>query len=157
MGTVAWRMAVNGWRALGVAVAVLVKLAHGPGAVLICFQEESLSLFWFLVWWYLSIFFRWVVQPPTSHCWKEPKGSMGTIVYLPTFTITTWWQLKYFWNVHPDPCGFMIQFDEHYFSDGLVQPPTRYWMFILWIHKIDGFLKMSKMSQIYRCKMWIER
>ena len=25
------RMAVNGWRALGVAVAVLVKLAHGPG------------------------------------------------------------------------------------------------------------------------------
>ena len=30
-----------------------------------------------------------------------------------------------FFNFHPDPWGFMIQFDEHIFSDGLVQPPTR--------------------------------
>ena len=26
--------------------------------------------------------------------------------------------------VHPEPWGFMIQFDEHIFSNGLVQPPT---------------------------------
>ena len=26
---------------------------------------------------------------------------------------------------HPDPWGFMIQFDEHIFQTGLVQPPTR--------------------------------
>ena len=27
---------------------------------------------------------------------------------------------------HPEPWGFMIQFDEHIFSKGLVQPPGRF-------------------------------
>ena len=26
-------------------------------------------------------------------------------------TMSRWWQLKHFWNFHPDPWGFMIQFD----------------------------------------------
>ena len=38
--------------------------------------------------------------------------------------ISRWWQLKHF-LCSPLP-GEMIQFDEHIFSDGLVQPPTRY-------------------------------
>ena len=29
-----------------------------------------------------------------------------------------WWQLKYFWNFHPENWGFMIQFDEHIFQMG---------------------------------------
>ena len=30
-----------------------------------------------------------------------------------------WWQLKYSWNFHPDPWGFMIQFDgSHIFFNG---------------------------------------
>ncbi len=29
-----------------------------------------------------------------------------------------WWQLKYFLNFHPDPWGFMIQFDEYIFQMG---------------------------------------
>ena len=39
-----------------------------------------------------------------------------------TVVFTRWWQLKNF-HFHPDPWGFMIQFDEHIFPDGLVQPP----------------------------------
>ena len=34
------------------------------------------------------------------------------------------WQFKYFFMCSPIP-GEMIQFDEHIFPDGLVQPPTR--------------------------------
>ena len=30
-----------------------------------------------------------------------------------------------FWNFHPENWGNGIQFDETYFSNGLVQPPTR--------------------------------
>ena len=30
-----------------------------------------------------------------------------------------WWQLKYFWNVQPDPWGNSIQFDEHMFQMGM--------------------------------------
>ena len=37
--------------------------------------------------------------------------------------ITRWWQLKDFVLFTPNP-GEMIQFDEHIFSTGLVQPPT---------------------------------
>ena len=29
-----------------------------------------------------------------------------------------WWQLKYFWNFHPDPCGKWSKFDEHMFQMG---------------------------------------
>ena len=38
---------------------------------------------------------------------------------------------------HPDPWGFMIQFDEHIFQTGLVQPPTGIWLIgdvISWAH-----------------------
>ena len=35
---------------------------------------------------------------------------------------TRWWQLRYFLlNFHLETWGFMIQFDEHIFSDGLVK------------------------------------
>ena len=45
--------------------------------------------------------------------------------------MTRWWQLKYFWNFHPDFLGEMIQFDDHIFSNGLVQPPTRMTMALI--------------------------
>ena len=35
-----------------------------------------------------------------------------------------WWQLQIFFGIFTSKFGEMIQFDE-YFSDGLVQPPTR--------------------------------
>ena len=38
--------------------------------------------------------------------------------------ITRWWQIKHFFYVHPENWGNYFHFDE-YFSDGLVQPPTR--------------------------------
>ena len=41
-------------------------------------------------------------------------------------SISRWWQLKYFWNFHPENWGRWTQFDEHIVSIGLVQPPTRY-------------------------------
>ena len=31
---------------------------------------------------------------------------------------TGWWQLKYFWNFHPEPWGRWTQFDEHIFQMG---------------------------------------
>ena len=34
------------------------------------------------------------------------------------FSISSWWQLKYFFYFHPVPWGFMIQFDEHIFQMG---------------------------------------
>ena len=37
-----------------------------------------------------------------------------------------WWQLKYFWNFHPENWGRWSDFDQ-YFSIGLVQPPTSHW------------------------------
>jgi len=41
--------------------------------------------------------------------------------------MTRWWQLKYFFNFHPEKLGKMIQFDVRiFFSDGLVRkPPTQ--------------------------------
>ena len=30
-------------------------------------------------------------------------------------SVAKWWQLKYLWNFHPEPWGFMIQFDEYFF------------------------------------------
>ena len=42
-----------------------------------------------------------------------------------TIDIPRWWQLKYFFNVHPY-LGKMNPFWRAYFSKGLVQPPTRY-------------------------------
>ena len=41
----------------------------------------------------------------------------GTYVFF-NQTISRWWQLKDFWNFHPEPWGFMIQFDEHIFQMG---------------------------------------
>ena len=35
-----------------------------------------------------------------------------------------WWQLKYFWNFHPENWGRFPIWGS-YFSNGLVQPPTR--------------------------------
>ena len=35
-----------------------------------------------------------------------------------------WWQLKHFWNFHPEPWG-NDPIWRAYFSNGLVQPPTR--------------------------------
>ena len=35
-----------------------------------------------------------------------------------------WWQLKYFWNFHPENWGIFPIWGS-YFSNGLVQPPTR--------------------------------
>ncbi len=42
--------------------------------------------------------------------------------------LTRWWQLKYFWNFHPECLGKMNPFWRAYFSNGLVQPPTS-WAF----------------------------
>ncbi len=59
--------------------------------------------------------------------WNLPRCSMyGLFTYMwvvlgvnvGKYTIPRWWQLKYFWNFHPDPWGFMIQFDEHIFQMG---------------------------------------
>ena len=36
-----------------------------------------------------------------------------------------WWQLKHFLELSPLTLEKMIQFDDHIFSNGLVQPPTR--------------------------------
>ena len=42
--------------------------------------------------------------------------------------ISRWWFLKYFWNFHPDPWGFMIQFDLRIFFKWVGEkPPTRKW------------------------------
>ena len=54
-------------------------------------------------------------------------------------TKTGWWQLKDFWNFHPDPWGKWSNLTNN-FSNGLVQPPTRYvrhfgkffWFSIIW-------------------------
>ena len=35
-----------------------------------------------------------------------------------------WWQLKYFWNFHPENWGRWTQFDEHIFQMGWKKPPT---------------------------------
>ena len=43
--------------------------------------------------------------------------------------ISRWWQLKYFWNVHPELLGEDFHpFWGVYFSKGLVQPPTRFYL-----------------------------
>ena len=39
---------------------------------------------------------------------------------------SSWWQLKYFWNFHPDPWGFMMQFYGHIFQTGGEKPHTSY-------------------------------
>ena len=44
---------------------------------------------------------------------------------VPLFSETSrWWQLKYFFMFTPN-LWELVQFDEHFFSDGLVQAPTR--------------------------------
>ena len=64
-----------------------------------------------------------------------------------------WWQLKYF--LFPPLFGEMIQFDEHIFSDGLVQPPTL--VFELSLGN-DGFLFFMgierKKKRITEKKWW---
>ena len=55
---------------------------------------------------------------------------------------------EYFWNFHPDPWGFMIQFDEHTFSNGLVQPPTS---FLLGHHFVNFFVAQRWSSQMGSC------
>ena len=42
-------------------------------------------------------------------------------------SFSRWWQLKYFWNFHPEPWGRWTQFDEC-FWDGL-KPPTSFVFF----------------------------
>ena len=44
-------------------------------------------------------------------------------------TMASWWQLKYFWNFHPDPWG-NDEIWRAYFSNGLVQPPTSIFWFL---------------------------
>ena len=41
----------------------------------------------------------------SPYFWKHPSGFN---MFQP---FSRWWQLKYFWNFHPDPWGCMIQFD----------------------------------------------
>ena len=58
-------------------------------------------------WYFLTEVFFWKKTPGWLSTWAaEKKWSTG------------WWQLKDFWNVQPDPWGFMIQFDEHIFQMG---------------------------------------
>ncbi len=42
----------------------------------------------------------------------------------PTEWMTGWWQLKYFWNFHPENWGNDSHFDEHIFQRG-------------WNHQLD--------------------
>ena len=56
-----------------------------------------------------------------------------------TYLSRTLWQtwflgggfIHIFFNIHPEPWGFLMQFWSAYFSDGLVQPPTSDKLFIL--------------------------
>ena len=38
-----------------------------------------------------------------------------------------WWQLKDFWNFHPENWERIPNFDEHIFRRGWLKPPTRSW------------------------------
>ena len=51
---------------------------------------------------------------------KAPRGKDGIVAFP---TITGWWQLKCFWNFHPEPWG-NDPIWRAYFSKGL-KPPTR--------------------------------
>ena len=82
-----------------------------------------------LVWWNRSI---WVF-PKTGvpqNAWFIMENPIKMDDFLETHTFQLfprWWQLKYFWNFHPEPWGRWPHFDEcAYFSNGLVQPPTSY-------------------------------
>ena len=56
-------------------------------------------------------------QPPASRTW--PSSPLQKLK-----NDTRWWQLKYFWNFHPENWGNDL-IGRAYFSDGLVQPPPK--------------------------------
>ena len=43
--------------------------------------------------------------------WKFSVGISQKTFPVVMLGLSRWWQLKYFLNFHPDPWGFMIQFD----------------------------------------------
>ena len=50
--------------------------------------------------------------------------------------LSRWWQLKYFWNFHPEKLGQMSNFDgSHIFQMGGEKPPTRRIWVVIWILK----------------------
>ena len=78
-------------------------------------------------------------KSPGQFCCKKSLGSKmagcnahGDVLLL---LGPRWWQLKYFLEFSPRNLGKVIQFDDHIFYDGLVQPPTR-----LPLLKEDSFL-----------------
>ncbi len=68
-------------------------------------------------------------QSSIRHSWTSLMGEIAFLVSFSCFLgflLDFLWLvlLNIFWSLHPFPWGFMIQFDE-YFSNGLVQSPTR--------------------------------
>ena len=69
-----------------------------------------------------------------SHISHGPRmcATQVSCVYIYIYcTYTGWWQLKHFLYVHPDPWKKWFQFDEHIFSNGLVQPPIGIYIYIM--------------------------
>ena len=57
--------------------------------------------------------------------------------------ITRWWQLKYFWNVHPDPLGKFAPFDFRIFFKWVgstSQKDDSLWLFRWWFFRPVSFL-----------------
>ena len=53
-------------------------------------------------------------------------------------TYTRWWQLKYFWNFHPELWGRWTQFDEHSFQMGWFNhQPAIYIYIYIWANYND--------------------
>ena len=75
---------------------------------------------------------EWLRRIEEQFCWwgfnTEPELCCFLFQTLTCFS--RWWQLKYFCYVHPETWGRWTHFDEHIFSDGLVQPLTRFVFFV---------------------------
>ena len=50
--------------------------------------------------------------------WGTPIFGNTQMFWKQRLVYSRWWQLKYFWNLHPEPCGKWSKFDEHMFQMG---------------------------------------
>ena len=68
--------------------------------------------------WFSSSKKKWLSDPLKNVKWPATEGSKGHEYH------SRWWQLKDFWNFHPDPWGNRLQFDFRILFGWVVQPPT---------------------------------
>ena len=93
------------------------------------------------------------------------EGALGMsvlvveLVFLFGNHISRWWQLKHFFHFYPDPWGFHDPIWRAYFSNGLVQPPTRFLfvnnIWFLWSLKWLWFVmcNVAKSCWIYKLEL----